>query len=251
MLNLSFWGLASRAPGALGYCRPHFASLHHFVECAKFGDGLPELREAAMLMPSVKEVVKFSKAHRDHWRSDWALIRSKVILQGLALLQHQHPDHPIWMERTATLTSDLSALGLSEVVAESIAGAHMVQMSGAYVAVLGASAVPSEEVSKRVKNLHKRTGGQWQLLHWQGRHASWAVHDWAVAHRMPVKYTGVDGARLSAGALEALLTAAHQFIIFEERGGRGMDGIIATVKRAGKPCEVALWSKNSGTLNLF
>lgn len=252
LLNLSFWGLASKAPGSTAHVRPHFASLQHFIEFAKFGDGHNhEVREAVLLMPSVKEVLKFSQAHRGKWRTDWALIRSRIILQGLALLQHEHASHPMWIDPAASLKVGLLAIGLTEVVAESIIGAHVAQMSGAFVVVLGAGPVPAEEVSKRINNLHKRTAGKWKLLHWQGRHVSWSVHDWMVGHRMPVKYAGSAGERLSPTALAALMSAADQFLIFEERGGRGMDNIIAKVKRGGKPCEVALWSAKAGTLDLF
>lgn len=252
LLNASFWGVATKAPGALGYSRPLFASLHHYIEWAKFGDGPGlEFGEAAMLMPSRKELLKFSNAHKGHWRSDWAMIRSRVILQGLALLQHQYPDRAGWSAPLVELPALLEGLGLTSVIAHGLVEAHVAQMAGPSIAVLGASSVPAEEVSRRVKNLNRRTSGKWRLLHWQGRHASWAVHDWAATNRIPVRYMAEQGDRLTAQALAMLVGVVDQFIVFEKRGGRSMDGIIATVKRAGRPCEVALWSGTLGSMDLF
>lgn len=252
-LKLSFHGPARKGEFFDdGRRRTNYLSLAHWMEASKFDSTVHyETRAATVLMPAVKEVVKFSAAHKHLWRSDWPMVRSKSMLQGLGFLQQEHPDHPIWKHHHMLLRI-LAVLGFSPMMAEGIAKQHIEQMQSTRVMVLGAGAVPAEELNKRIRLLNRKTNGNWRLVHWLGRHGSWGLHDWVDSQRMPITYCGEDKSRLTPAHLSALLDHIDHCLVFEKKGAKGMERIVQGVKKAGRSCDVAVWNEEvSRSLDLF
>lgn len=250
--TLGFYGPARKDPySGANRRRQHYMSLVHWMEWHKLdAAGLDEMRSETLLMPSIKEVVKFSKANKPKWRTDWALVRTEIMLQGLAMMRLEHPQSPIW--DPLVLRSEMLKLDLSPLHVDNLAAMHLHRQGGSKVAFLGASQAPNEEVNRRIRNLQKRMSGCWQLAHWMGRHASWSVHDWADANRMGIAYLDSESGRLTGKSLASLTQMADHFILFEKRGSRSMEGIAAAIKRWGKTCDTASWTElQAANLDLF
>ena len=250
--KLGFYGPARKDPySGANRRRQHYMSLVHWMEWHKLdAAGLDEIRSETLLMPSIKEVVKFSKANKAKWRTDWSLVRTEVLLQGLAMMRFEHPQSQIWDD--LVLRREMLELGFSPLHVENIAAMHQHRQEASKVVFLGASQAPNEEVNRRIRNLQKRMSGRWQLAHWMGRHASWSVHDWADANRMGISYLDSHSGRLTGKSLASLAQMADHFILFEKRGSRSMDGIAAAIKRWGKTCDTASWTESqAANLDLF
>ena len=240
--GLGFYGPMRIDPNSDGARRRmHFLSLAHWVEVHKLdAAGLDELRADTLLMPSVKEVLKFSQSNAKRWRTDWDLVKGKIMLQGLSLMHSEHPKSPLWGQ--GALLQEMQEIGISALHASDLVRSHAQRLKSQKVVFLGAGTAPNDEVNRRVRNLDKRTSGVWQLVHWTGRHGSWLVHDWADSQRIPIHYLDAQGSRLARARLDALIQQSDRFILFEKRGSRSMEGIAAALKRSGRAFEMAAWT---------
>lgn len=224
----------------------HFASIAHWYFSAQFDPRMePEHVKGAILKAKSSAVVSYTKKFHDASRRDWALIRGKVLLQGLQLMRQQNPGVPVLEGDAPALIEALADVGISGSGVGSVVQAFVRQRQAPRVAILGAAEAPAKEVGKRVNALHKRLAGMWSLTHWMGRRVAWSMHDWADNQRLQIQYVGATDDRLTPAAFEQIIAAADSFLVFERRGGKVMDRVTRAIKASGKPLEVALWVEDS------
>ena len=66
-----------------------YSSVLHWYEAAKFMPHRPDLRDAILFSPSLKEARKFARLRKEDWRSDWNLVRPSILIAGLGFLALQ------------------------------------------------------------------------------------------------------------------------------------------------------------------
>jgi hypothetical protein len=104
--------------------------------------------------------------------------------------------------------------------------------NGPAIAVFGAESSPEAVVSKRVTKLVEAFPA-WTLLLPTGKRSPWRLHDWALHLYQPVQYFGTPGQRFYRKVADAMVRAADQVLVFEQRGGKRFDHVIA-LGRSGK-----------------
>lgn len=224
----------------------HFQTLAHWYESSRFDPSVvPEVVEAALLMPSPKTVRKYSARHGNLWKADWQFVRTKVLMQGLQLLYLQNRNDPVWGFSVDDLVKVIADHGITDRLTAHVVEHFLTVRNAPRVLVIGAASAPSREVGKRINALHKRLGGYWVLTFWVGKHHSWEIHDWADSQRLGILTVGEPGQRLAREALDQIVSQSDMALVFEKRGGKTMDRVIRACKAAGIPTELAFWSDES------
>lgn len=224
----------------------HYQTLCHWYEIARFDEQVvPEIVEAARLMPSTKTVRRFASRHQGKWKTDWQLIRPKVLMQGLFMLYLQNRDDPVWTLPAQEVTHLLNAHGIQDRYATTVVEHFLAIRNAPRVLILGAASAPPKEVGKKINAMHKRLSGMWTLAFWLGKHVSWEVHDWADSQRLGILPIGEHAQRIAAPSLERIFEQTDQALIFERRGGKTMDRIVRACKAKGIPTELSLWADES------
>jgi hypothetical protein len=228
---LSFWGPMRGSPSRR---RDHFASLTHWCESAKFDPYLnPDLIQAVLLMPSSKEALKFTRRWCAQVRTDWALIKTKVVLQGLMQMHVDLPD--LDLPSTAArhgLTELIEEMGWSSSSTQYLIKSFKNLASAPRIAVLGERSSTPHEVGRRLTALNAKANSHWSLVHWCGRHSSWRTHDWADQARLGIRYLGADDDRLTEQACERIVLSVDQLLIFDRRGSKHFDRLVRIAKGA-------------------
>ena len=219
--------------------RSLFLSLNHWFEAEKFRAFHRELFEEVLHQPTAKEARKFAKRHQAQWRGDWLAVRARALACGMVYAAWADRDSERWQAPAEEIAQLLAPLGLNARFLTQVGNEFVRLRTAPRIAFLGAGAAPPDAVGRRVNVVHKRVERAWSLTHWQGRHGSWRVHDWALAQYIPIAYAGEDGGRLSASQLGQFAAACDQAIVFEVRRGKGMDAVIRAL-RAVKTLQVEL-----------
>ncbi len=221
----------------------HFQTLCHWYEIARFDEQVvPDVVEAARLMPSTKTVRRFASRHQTKWKADWQLIRPRVLMQGLFMLYLQNRDDPVWNLPAQDVTHLLHEHGIHDRFATTVVEHFLAIRNAPRILVVGAATAPPKEVGKKINALHKRLAGTWVLAFWMGKHVSWEVHDWADSQRLGILPIGEHGQRIATPSLEQMLERSDQALIFERRGGKTMDRLVRACKARGIATELALWT---------
>lgn len=223
-----------------------FMSVGQWFEAARFDERIhPELVQEILLTARVSDAHRIARRNQKDWRTDWPVIRSKVLLQGLWLCFLHSPDENVWTLSAAEFADALVAHGIEDRYVKDMAELFLAQRAAPKVLVLGAASAPPKEVGKRINALHKRLAERWVLVHWMGRHTCWNVHDWADSRRMPILPVGDVETRLARDWIPRLLSHCDQALVFERRGGKSMDKVIKAFRAAGKPIDIALWTDDT------
>lgn len=238
--QLSF--AAYRLAGEKGRQRPAaFISLAHWFEAEKFRAFQPDLFEEVMLCPSIKEARKLATKSKNQWRGDWLAVRVRALACGMVYASRSEPMSTRWHGSAEEIAKFLAPLGLPERFLLGAATEYVRLRNASSVAFLGANSAPHDIVGKRINLIHKKAERAWTMLHWQGRHGCWRVHDWAVSQYIPVVYAGEDDARVNAQGIAQIGARCKSVVVFEKRGGKAMDATIRALRLAKVPVELDLY----------
>ena len=219
-----------------------FLSLGHWYEAEKFRAFARDLFLESMHMPSIKEARQHSKRNQSHVRGDWLAVQTRALACGMVYASLADRQTTRWSGTPSEIASHMACLDLPPRVMLSACAEYVKLRDAPRVAFLGGNAAPHEVVGKRLHSLHRKAGGIWRLAHWQGRHCSWQIHDWAVQQYVPIVYLGTENARMSAQGQQTLQTEADRVVIFETRNGKKMDSILRGLKALKIPVELDIYS---------
>lgn len=224
-----------------------FMSLVHFYEAERFRAFAPDLFQQVLHSPSIKEARKFAKRHVSHTRGDWMAVRARALACGLVYASWADADNPRWHCDAGELENHLAALDLPPRILAEAAVEFTRLRATPRIAFLGAANSTPDAVGKRVNQVHRKAAGAWHLVHWQGRHSSWQIHDWALQQYIPIRYLGSDDDRLSGSMLQSLARQISQSVVFETKGGKRMDPVIRSLRALKVPVELDLY-KDDGLM---
>ncbi len=241
---------AYRLPAAGGRHEPAaFLSLAHWFEAEKFRAFQPELFAQIMLCPTVKEARKLADRNRQHWRGDWLGVRLRALACGLVYASAADPDKQRWLGQPEQIARELATLGFPERFTLGVAMEYCRIRNAPVMAFFGAAAAPHDVVGRRINLVHKKNERAWRLLHWQGRHGCWKVHDWCVSQYIPIVYAGAHDERVTDSAVTKLRGLCQTAIVFEARGGKAMDSTLRVMRAHKLPIELDLYKVDaSGTI---
>lgn len=217
----------------------HFLSLTHWIEARKFDlSKHASLVQELLLMPTEYEVRRLSRKESANWRSDWQLIKTAVIMQGVAYhCIDLYPSRPI----KSQLVREIERCGISKAVADILCERGMKMAAAPKVCVLAENKVPIVHLNRRLRLINKRFEGFWSLVHWRGRFSNKTIHDWALSSGLPIIYVGdIDQRTLGPGS-EVLRDCADHYYVFDRKGDKRAERTVANVRSAGKEVEVVLW----------
>lgn len=205
----------------------------------------PDLRDAVLHCPSAKEARKFAKARQTAWRSDWSLVRHSVLVAGLGFLSLDRPDLKLSELPGDSLVEMLKSLKTPVSFLTDCVVRFQLWVKGPRISTFGAATAPDGIVGKKLSKViqNKPT---WTLVSLCNNQAAWRVHDWALAHYVPVKYVGQPKLRTSVSVHNTLLENIDQLVVFELKGGKKADSIIQ--KARAKKVSVTLELYLSGEL---
>lgn len=189
----------------------------------------PELRDAALFSPSIKEVRKFARTRQDAWRSDWPVTRHSVLIAGLGMLALQRPEMKLHICSLDALKLGLAPMELPERFVDTCLERFDIWRTSPRICVFGADLAPPSAVGARMAKLVSPVPN-WTLVTTCNRRTAWRVHDWALAHYIPVQYLGTLSERSSRPLAAALIAASDQIVVFEERKQKRFDHVLQTAK---------------------
>ena len=224
-----------------------FLSLAHWFEAERFRAFAPDLFQQVLHSPSIKEARKFAKRHQSHTRGDWMAVRARALACGMVYAYWADTDNPRWQDDAGALASHLAALDLPARIVADAAVEFVRLRETPRIAFLGAANSTPDAVGKRVNQVHRKSFGAWHLVHWQGRHSSWQIHDWALQQYIPIRYLGADDDRLNPAMLQMLAGRVSQSVVFESKGGKRMDAVIRSLKSLKVPVDLDLY-KDDGLM---
>lgn len=225
-----------------------FLSLQHWFEAEKFRGYEPALFEEVLMQPTIKEARKLATRNKTRWRFDWVKVRIRVLACGMVYASRADRGSLRWAASAPEIAQMLLPLGLPQAFLGLAAQEYVKLRDSPRVTFLGASRAPSDAVGKRINTIHRRHQAYWTLVHWQGRHGCWRVHDWALKQHLPVEYLGSDDARLTQAATEALADRCQSAVIFEAKGGKTMDKTLRAIRAQRKAAvEIDLYDLSSST----
>ena len=222
--------------------RAAFTSLGHWFEAEKFRAFQPDLFQAVMMSPTVKEARKLATKNKGAWRGDWRAVRPRALACGMVYASWADGGSVRWSGSPEQLVATMGPLEFEPNLALTAAKEFVALRDAQRIAFLGANMAPPEVVGKRMHVVHKRVDRAWTLLHWEGRRGCWLVHDWAVMQYVPVLYLGETDMRLNDSSVEAIIAKSQRVVVFEARGGRALDAVIKKLKSASVAVELDLFS---------
>jgi hypothetical protein len=225
-----------------------YLSLVHWYEAAKFMPHKPELRDAALFSPSIKEVRKFARVRQETWRSDWPVTRHSVLIAGLGMLALQRPEMELRTCPIDVVKAGLAPMQLPERFVDTCLERFDVWRRAPRICVFGADVAPSSAVGARMAKLVAPMPN-WTLVTTCNRKTAWRVHDWALAHYIPVEYLGTPSERASRPLATAVIAASDQVVVFEERKQKRFDHVLQTAKALKRKIALELYDAGAEPAN--
>lgn len=217
----------------------HFLTLSHWIEAKKFDLGLHALLvQELLMMPGEHEARKFARRHAKCWRSDWQLIRPRIIALGVAYYCIERGKNDYFLD---SLVKEVVRSGASESMAATWVRLGISMASSPTVCILAETAVPIIYLNRRLRLISKRFEGGWCLVHWRGRHGNQFIHDWAINEGLPIRYVGQRNQRPIGIEAKELHTLAENFYLFDRKGQKKGDRAVSEIRAAGQSVEVILW----------
>jgi hypothetical protein len=229
LLATAFFGPWVKPPGSTDRRQQVYLSLAHWFEAAKFMPHRPDLREALLFSPSVKEARKFARKRQATWRSDWPVTRHSVLIAGLGMLSVQCPALELRTCSLEQIKAGLAPMELPDRFVDGCLERFQIWRSSPRICVFGAEIAPDQVVGARMAKLVAPMPN-WTLVTSCHRRTPWRVHDWALAHYIPVEYFGTAMERASRGLAAKLVEASDQVVVFEQRREKRLDHILQTAK---------------------
>lgn len=224
-----------------------YITLAHWFEAAKFMPHRPDLRDSVLLSPSIAEANKFARKHQEHWRSDWKLVRMNVMVAGMAMLCLQRPELGLRNQPSKDLVAGMAPLGLPQSFVDGCMTKFEAWRSAPRIAIFGAEVAPDDIVGTRLVKIVSPLP-TWTLVTTCHRRTAWRLHDWALVHYVPVAYHGTPATRQSRALVAAMVDAADQVVVFEQRRAKRFDHVIALAKASKRKMALELYDPpESGT----
>lgn len=217
-----------------------YLSLVHWYEAAKFMPHKPDLRDAALFSPSIKEVLKFARVRQATWRSDWPVTRHSVLIAGLGMLALQRPEMKLRSCPLELVKQGLGPMQLPGRFVDTCLERFDGWRRAPRICVFGADVAPSAAVGARMAKLVTPMPN-WTLVTTCNRRTPWRVHDWALAHYIPVEYLGTPSERASRPLAAAVIAASDQVVVFEERKQKRFDHVLQTAKALKRKISLELY----------
>lgn len=220
----------------LGEGESHFLTLTHWIEARKFDIHKHEQLVLEILaMPNEYQARRLSAQNKSEWRSDWGMVKAKVMAQGVAYYCLSRQNQNLFMHR---LVQEMQRCGVSEAVATVHSQKGLSLAMGKRVCVLAEPSVPAAHLSRRLRLINKRFNNEWILMHWRGRNSNVAIHDWAISSGLPVLYAGTKDQRTVSIEFSG---SADVFYVFDRKGDKRSEKAVSNLKLLGKDVEVILW----------
>jgi hypothetical protein len=108
------------------------------------------------------------------------------------------------------------------------------------IATFGAELAPESIVGPKIAKLVAPMP-TWTLVSACDRKAAWRVHDWALAHFVPVKYVGEPRLRMTRLLSEQLVQSSDHLVVFEQRKAKRFDFVLQLAKQLGKKISLELY----------
>jgi hypothetical protein len=217
-----------------------YLSLAHWYEAAKFMPHKPDLRDALLYSPSVKEAKKFARKRQKDWRSDWPVTRHSVLVAGMAMLSIQRPELELERAPLEAIRTGLAPLELPERFLDACLERFEIWRGSPRLCVFGADSAPDAVVGTRLAKLVSPLP-TWTLVTSCHKRTAWRVHDWALAHYVPVSYLGSTSERPSRPLATAIIESSDQVLVFEQRRNKRFDHVLQTAKSLKKKVVLELF----------
>lgn len=208
-----------------------YISLAHWFEAAKFMPHRPELRDALLFSPTLKEARRFARVRRSNWRPDWPITRHSVLVAGLGMLAMQRPDFQLRTCPLAVVREGLAPMELPATFLDTCMERFDVWRRASRISVFGAELAPPSLVGARFAKLVSPMPS-WTLVTSCNQRAPWNVHDWALTHYVPVQYIGIPSERASRPLANSILAASDEVVVFEQRRQKRFDHVLQQAKAA-------------------
>jgi hypothetical protein len=235
-----FLGPWVKPPGSVQRRQQVYLTLVHWYESAKFMPAHPELRDALLFCPTLKEAHKYAARRQAQWRPDWSATRSSVLVAGLAMLSLQRPDLGLATCDLSALREGLAPMGLPARFVEACLERFDIWRESPKIATFGAEIAPESTAGQKLTKIVTPMP-TWTLVAPCCRRAAWRVHDWALTHYVPVSYVGGPDDRMSRALAISVVDAADQVIVFEERRAKRFDHVLQHAKLAKKKVTLELY----------
>lgn len=206
-----------------------YLSLVHWYEAAKFIPHEPQVRDALLFSPSIKEARKFTRSRQAIWRRDWPVARHSVLVAGLGMLALQRPEMELRTCPLELVKAGLAPGQLPERVLDTCVLRFGVWRSAPRICVFGADIAPPAVVGARLARIVAPLA-HWTLVTTCHRRTPWRVHDWALQQYIPVEYHGTPSQRPSRPVAAAVIGASDLVVVFEQRGEKRFDCVLQMAK---------------------
>lgn len=241
LLSTAILGPWVKATGTAARRQHVYLTLAHWYEGAKFMPHQPEMREALLFCPSIKEARKYARLRQAHWRPDWTVRRETALIAGLGLLALQRPELGLRTCEIAAIEAGLRPLALPARFVESVLLKFDAWRNAPRFATFGAATAPEAVVGAKLFKLVLPLP-TWTLVTPCHRGAAWRVHDWALTHYVPVQYVGTPTDRANRAVAGQIVNSCDHVIVFEQRGNRMFDHVLQLAKQAKKMISLELYT---------
>ncbi|MEJ8838078.1 hypothetical protein [Ramlibacter sp. AN1133] len=216
----------------------------HWYEAAKFVPHQPQLRDALLFSPTLKEARNFARGRQDAWRADWLCTRHSVLVAGLGMLALQRPEMDLRRCPLAHVKTGLAGMQLPPGVLDRCAERFELWRRAPRVSVFGAGQAPCPVVGARLAKLVAPLPA-WTLVTTCNGRAPWRVHDWARARYIPVQYLGTCLQRTGRKLVTAVIAASDHVVVFEQRKHRHLDFVLHTAKSLKRKISLELYEPDA------
>jgi len=244
LLQSSFLGPWVPAAGTSERRQHVYLSLLHWYEAAKFMPHHPAGRDAIVFSPSLKEARRYARLNQDKWRSDWTLVRPSVLIIGLGLLALQRPELELRTRPLPEIATGLADMGLPSRFLEACLARFDEWRKGPRVSFFGADLAPDALVGQKASKLVSAMP-TWTLISPCNGRTPWRLHDWSLAHFVPIEYIGAPKDRMSRPLIEQIVQRSDQVVVFEARGDRRHDVAIQMARSLKRKLTLELYAKDS------
>lgn len=167
-------------------------------------------------------------------------MRHSVLIAGLGFLTLDRPDLGLRTCPVDELTKRLEAMQLPLRFLTVCVERYAQWAAGPSIGTYGANTTPESIVGRKMSKL-VQANPSWTLVSMCNKKTAWRLHDWALAHYVPVQYVGNSESRVTNSLLDELVEYSSQIVVFEVRGGKGSDVVIKKTKAMRRVCVLELY----------
>lgn len=227
-----------------------YPTLAHWIEASKVLPSRMDLLESIVFSPTIKEAQRVTRMNKAACRTDWNLISHSVFTRALATLCLQRPQFDLPNANPDHIVKALEETQLSPSFISTCLIRFAQWTKGPRVSFIGADLAPEDVVGKRASKTVPNVG-IWTLLSTCNGRTSWRLHDWALAHYVPIEYVGSPDDRMSRRIYQSLISKSTHVVVFEKRGDRRHDTPLRMAKEADVKLNLELFDVQRVNNDLF